>query len=296
MIINGLENNNYLSGNEIFITVNGLTYDAAYLEIQAYNLTSLLNVNPFRLYPNPNNEFSFNISQIVRSLQPDINHINNNSLQEIQFDFTIKFVDDLIADDEQTIIKNFIRGVRSKDGNKEWYLENQKLLIGEWLDFGVDIPFLPSQLLDGNILEYIPTSKFQMILKKECDYKIIKYLNSIGGYQYYIFDRYEIQVKNKAGSTIPKITDRLRKDNFKQLSNSTQKSITFFAKTPFEIQEQITELISSEKILMYNEDGTDDDSKWQTLEISNNSILENNWSRSYENEIEFNLPTINRMI
>ena len=104
MIINGLENNNYLSGNEIFITVNGLTDDAAYLEIQAYNLTSLLNVNPFRLYPNPNNEFSFNISQIVRSLQPDINHINNNSLQEIQFDFTIKFVDDLIADDEQTII------------------------------------------------------------------------------------------------------------------------------------------------------------------------------------------------
>jgi len=74
------------------------------------------------------------------------------------------------------------------------------------------------------------------------------------------------------------------------------KSITFFAKTPFEIQEQITELISSEKILMYNEDGTDDDSKWQTLEIANNSILENNWSRSYENEIEFNLPTINRMI
>jgi len=296
MIINGLENNNYLSGNEIFITVNGLTYDAAYLEIQAYNLTSLLDLKPFRLYPNPNNEFSFNISQIVRALQPDINHINNNSLQEIQFDFTIKFVNDLIADDEQTIIKNFIRGVRMKDGNKEWYLENQKLLIGDWLDFGVDIPFLPSQLLDGNILEHIPTSKFQMILKKECDYKIIKYLNSIGGYQYYIFDRYEIQVKNKAGSIIPKITDRLRKDNFKQFSNSTQKSITFFAKTPFEIQEQITELISSEKILMYNEDGTDDDSKWQTLEIANNSILENNWSRSYENEIEFNLPTINRMI
>ena len=47
---------------------------------------------------------------------------------------------------------------------------------------------------------------------------------------------------------------------------------------------------------MYNEDGTDDDSKWQNLEIANNSILENNWSRSYENEIEFNLPTINRMI
>ncbi|MDV4023895.1 hypothetical protein CMT52_17475 [Elizabethkingia anophelis] len=143
--------------------------------------------------------------------------------------------------------------------------------------------------MNSEIVYFEPTKEdiFNIYIPSNCDYKIVKFLNSLGGYQFYVFEKFEIKSKTKSGKTIPKITGALRQDNFRNLSIDTERTITFKTRTPFNVQEVITDLISSLEVYLYNPDGEDDNAKWERLKLENNDSIENNYDRMYENNIEY---------
>lgn len=289
MTITGLENNYYLSQNDIWISVNGFTEDVSILEITVTNQTTGKALPILRLSPSPTNEFKFNVCVPVRALFPFPDHINVNSLQSFQFDFKVKFKDTNIPDDNASISKYFILGGRNKNGKDEWYLSaSEELIVGTWLEWrGVTLPGYAKRIQGSSIVDFVPTNKLTLNTPSSCDYKILKFLNSLGGYQYYVFEKFQEKSKTKAGKTISRTTNRLRLDNFRNIEVDTDRTIEFQTKTPFAAQSVITDLISSPEVLMYNADGDDNDSRWQRLIIENNDSLENNWQRVYENKIEF---------
>lgn len=292
MTINGLENNYYLTQNDIWISVGGFTNDTSYLELTIKNITSNLDLPILKLYPSPSNDFQFNINQTIRALFPEPNHITINSLQSFQIDFVAKFIDPEIPDESESLLKFWVRGGRNKNGNDEWYLSaSEELIVGKWIEWnGIDLPGFAKRIQGSSIVDFIPSNPFRKNIPNNCDYRIIKFLNSLGGYQYYVFEKHEKKPKSKAGKTISKISNRLRKDNFMNLGIKIETNIEFKTKTPFEIQDVITDLISSFEVFIYNPLGSDNDAKWERLQLENNDSVENNFDRIYDNKIEFSFP------
>lgn len=288
MTITGLENNYYLAFNDIWIIVDGFADPVSLLEITVTNLNTGATVPVFELSPSPDNNFEFNICIPVKYMFPPTNHITVNSLQSFQVDFTAKFEDSTVPDATISLTKYFVRGGRNKSAAAEWFLSSSKeLVVGKWIDWrGITLPGFAKRIQGSLIVDYIPESSFK-IPNPSCDYKILKFLNSIGGYQYFIFEKYQIKTPTKKGKIITKRTNRLRSDNFKNSPTTSQRSIEFQTLTPWEIQEVFTELVNSPEVFLYHPEGNDDASKWELLELENNDSIENNWTRKYENKIEF---------
>lgn len=298
MTITGLENNYYLSQNDIWISLNGFSDPVSVLELKVTNLTTGKELPVFKLSPSPANDFEFNICVPVSALFPIPDHININTMQSFQFDFTAKFIDTEIADDISTLTKYFVLGGRNKDGNAEWYLSaSEELVVGKWIEWsGITLPSYPQRIQGATIVDFAPSNVYTKTLK-DCDYKLLKFRNSIGGYQYFLFEKFEIKPKSRAGKTIPKSANRLRVDNFRNLPNQTTRSIELFTKTPFEIQEVFSDLVDSNEVYLYNPLGSDENAKWELLQLENNDSAENNFDRVYENKIEYSFSTyINKKI
>lgn len=301
MEISGLENNYYLSLNDIWITVNGFSSTTNALIFTVTNLTIGKTILPLNLSPSPDNDFEFNICIPVRYLFPDTDNINVNSLQQFKFDFRIKFEDTTIPDDVLTIEKYFVRGGRDKNGKKEWYLSNsEELIIGKWIVWpGINIPGFAQRILNNQIVNYIPGPDkiYTFYNTSNCNYKIVKFLNSLGGYQYFVFESFVKKNKTKPGKTILKKTNRLRKDKFRNASISVNETIEFKTFTPFEVQNVFMELVNSPEVFLFNPDGDDNESKWILMQLESNESEENNYTRKYENKIEFSFSNyFNRIL
>lgn len=148
MIITGLENNYYLTQNDIWVSVGIFSEAVSTLDITVKNIDTGKELPALKLYPSPNNDFQFNISQVMRALMPEPNHINNNNLQKFSISFTAHYVDSNSPDKNITLEKHFIRGGRNKDVNKHWYLqEGSKLVVGKWIQWNnVNLPNLPQRI------------------------------------------------------------------------------------------------------------------------------------------------------
>ena len=298
MDILGLENNYYLAGNDIWLQVSNFPKVPIRLELEVTNLNTGVTMPLFRLYSDINNVFRFNVSQTIRPLQPYPNHINVNTLQEYRLEFTVIYEDN--TSEISTLDRYFIRGGRDKNNIEEWYLsDGYKLLISKWVDWrGILLPGYANKIQNNLIVDYNPAmaDTFKMILPSSCNAKIIKFLNSIGGYQYWVFESWEIKPKVKAQSMISQIPMQLREAVSRNIGTDTTKEITLKTKTPAELQPIIMDLIESPEILMYDTSGIDAASSWHRLQLNgSNEAIYNSNDMSYLNEITYILPNyINR--
>lgn len=288
MTITGLENNYYLSQNDIWIKVNGFENPVSVLELKVTNLTTAKELPFFKLSASPDNDFEFNISVPVSALFPNPDHKNINTMQSFQFDLRVRFVDTGIEHDTQSIFRYFVLGGRNKNGNEEWFLtSSEELVRGKWIEWtGITLPDYPKRIQGSEIVNFISSNVYTRTISN-CDYKILKFRNSIGGYQFFVFEKFEIKQKSKAGKTIPKIVNLLRENNFRNLPNQTTRTIELFTKTPFEIQDVFSDLVNSNEVYLFHPTGSDNNAKWELLQLENNDSIENNFDRVYENKIEF---------
>lgn len=291
MTITGLENNYYLSGNNIWITVDGFTEPVSFLNLTVTNTTTAETLPPLKMSPSPDNDFNFNISVPVSALFPDPDHINNNSLQSFEFDFSAVFVDEETPQDETIILKNFIRGQRTQNGNAEWFMnDGDYLIVGKWLNFPHFILPSGASFINGDILgNRNPAIQFCMTVRCSPDAKLLKFRNSLGGYQFFAFEKWQKNTDVKSNKSIQKISNRLRKDKFRTTDNNLQNEIEFFTKTPATIQDVFLDLLQSPEVYLYHPEGNDDDAKWQLLEPTDNKSFFNNIDKVYENEITFKI-------
>lgn len=298
MDILGLENNYYLSGNDIWIQVSNFPKVPIRLELKCTNNATGATLPIFRLYADINNVFRFNISQTIRPIQPYPVYNPTNTMAEYKLEFTVIFEDN--TQESLTLNKFFIRGGRAKNNVDEWHLVNDdKLVIAKWVDWrGIALPGYPQKIMGSLIVDYIPAASdvYKMISLSFCNAKIIRFLNSLGGYQFWVFETYEIKPKVKAKDVISQIPMRLRADAIRNIGTSTVTEITLKTRTPSELQPIILDLIQSPEIEMYDSLGTDDASRWQRLQLSTSTdAIYNSNDMSYLNEVTYIIPNyINR--
>lgn len=297
MDIIGLENNYYLSGNDIWIKVQNFPKIPVKLELQVTNTNTSKTTSILRIYPDLSNVFEFNLSQAIRPLQPNPDHTDINTLQNYEMVFTVIYDDE--TSDAETVDKYFIRGGRYKNNVDEWHLENgAKLIISKWVEWGVPLPGFANKIQDQLILDYVPTASetYRMFLKT-CNYKIIKFLNSLGGYQFWIFESNEEEIKAKPLDEVSITPSRLRDNIYRNIGSENTREITLKSKTPIDLQPIIMNLIGSNDILMYDPAGTDNESRWTRIILSGSpEAIINTTDRVYTNEIKFKLPTFNRFL
>ena len=290
MVLQGLENNYYLAGNDIWLHLYSISSPALKLELTCTNLTTSETLKKLTLYPSPDNEFRFNISEPVRALFPEPNHIVNNNLQQISFAFKVSYVDTNITASEFSEVKYFVRGFRKKQGTKDWFLQpSEELVIKPWSQWiGVTFPGYAQRLQSSLITSYVP-GQIKVNRLNDCSYKIIKFLNSLGGYQFYVFENWKIKPKAKSKGYVQRVQHRLRENNFKSLGSEISEVIEFQAKTPYEMQGIINDLVMSSEVYLYDPEGDDDNSKWIMLDYDSNSAEENNQDLSYDNKLSYNI-------
>lgn len=297
MTITGLENNYYLSGNDIWITISNFPKVPMRLQLKPSNLDTGVTLGTLTLYANLDNVFKFNISQIVRGLQPVPNHLTLNALQSYRFEILVTFDDN--TTEATAIEKYFIRGGRDKNNIDEWFLNsNSPLVIDKWVEWrGITLPGFANKIMTNVIVDYVPSvaNTYYMELPQLCNSTILKFRNSLGGYQFWVFESYEIRPKVRSKSAIQKISSRLRDDDFMNLGTDRDKQIVLKTKTPVDLQNIIFDLIESPEVMIYDPLGVDNSSKWQRLKLNSNDAVLNSYDRVYNNEITYLLPNyINR--
>ena len=297
MTITGIENNYYLAGNDIWIQVSDFPKVPIRLELKVTNLITSKTMPIFRLYADLNNVFRFNLSQTIRPLQPYPDHNNVNTLQTYRLEFVVIFGDN--TTEASTVDKYFIRGGRDKNNISEWYLsDGYPLIIGKWVEWrGVNLPGFAKKIMSSLVVDFIPSEAqtYRMINHNFCNSKIIKFRNSLGGYQFWVFESWEIKKKAKPKKSIGRYTTRLRQNRSKTIGLTSDVSLTLKTKTPIDCQAIINDMIDSPDVLMYDPAGDDTDSRWHRLELDSNDAVLNNADRVYLNEISFNMPNyINR--
>ena len=293
MTINGLSNNYYLTQNDIWVTVNGFTQVVSKLILDFKNITTGEDINGLECSSSINNDCSFNVSLPIRALMPEPNHIVVNSLQQFQIKITAKFKNTETPEEVVTLNKYFVRGGRDKVGTKEWYLvDGDSLIENKWISGGVSWTTSSKALKisGGTLVEDLSIQGVIQQEKKNCNGIVIKYLNSLGCYQYFYFDRYELKNKTKAAKTVNRITNRLRKDNFQNIGYTETKTLTLYSFTEKLLQPNFEDLIKSLHILYFDINGVDADSSWHLIKLDDNSSVWNNYENAFENKAEFTLP------
>ena len=305
MTITGLENNYYLSGNDIWIQVDDLDTPANIplkLELECSNTSTGQSLGLLKLYPSPGKVFRFNVSLPIRALQPEPDHITLNTMQLYSIKFTLSFAADPITEVVPPIQiisldKYFIRGGRDKRATDEWYLTpTSPLIVGDWIKWtGITLPGFAKRIQGSEIVDFVPSDAYEMMVPGLCDYRIIKFLNSLGAYQYYVFEGHEIQTDSKPKKNISRPTYRLREDRSRSLGTETEEVIVLKTKTPGAIQVVIQDLIKSQDVLLYEPSGDDAQSRWMRLELMSNDAFKSTKDGSYQNELKFRFPNyINR--
>jgi hypothetical protein len=287
MIISNLNNDNYLIGNDLWVRINGLANPAKRLKFKVENLTNTKKFDLI-LYPNPTNEFLFNIVAPVRALFDAPIHDSNplNILARFKFTFDVDFLG-AFANDTELIIKNFIRGYKQHKGLLDNYLNvPQNLTIGtpKFYKYG-NIKFNKYNKLDelNLVLAVYQNLSSDIILITDCNFKIIRFLNSIGGYQYQLFEAYEIKDDAKPLKNIPKIINNFNDTAFQSLGTELNREIELYTEVKAEDQIIIADLIKSYDVLMWDADAE----IWIKLVPNANTTIFNSWDKTYKNKIKF---------
>ena len=183
-----------------------------------------------------------------------------------------------------------MRGGVDRWQRENWFLQNgEPLIINSWVIFnGVNNPFNPQRIEDNLIVEFTPTTFENISIRNVCQSVIIKWLNSLGGWQFWVFEANQTEFKSKAGDTSQLVSNRLSQDNFQNLQVEVTKEMEVFTNAPMHLEPIIEDLLSAIEVFLYDEDSED---SWQRLKITDNSIIHNTWDFSFQASLKFKFQT-----
>lgn len=298
MILTGLENNYYLSNNDINVTVSGTSLPSVYIDVAARNETTGAEIGPLRPYPNLQNEYTFNICALVRSVMPEPDHVIINTLNLITIRVTATLNNG--TTENLTISRYFVWGGINKKATTEWYLTNsQPLKVGVWPVWpGITLPTGAYRIQGSAIVEYDPVDTWDVPTPNRCDCKIVRFLNRYGGYQYWVFESYTEIDDSKGGKSKLLPARKLRDNISRQLSVTSERQIVLRSNVPIIFADLMRDLQRSNDLYMYDPDGNDWASHWQRIELAGSNKLETNNVKGVINaEVTVNLPEyVNRLL
>ena len=307
MVISGLSSNFYLSDNPIFINVSNIAAGVSYIEIviTRYNTDGSVDVvsTPQKLY-NLNNDISLDIAPLVKSFMPEPLHdknyynltqyaFNNNFIKAKVTVNEIKFISqrgrdnireyyDLLS--TQSFTNHFIRGGKRVYDSNQNLVAGQNLLVTDtipiWVGYPVD--YYTTNASSGIVKNNtIPTNLREERSVKGCNALYVKFMNSLGGYSYWLFENYENDESNDNLGSVS------RQASILDLGNDFDSEIELISKIPARYIALMKDLIISKEIYLYNSDAQ----IWMRILSNNNKIKTNPFDVNTKVKLKFAVPT-----
>lgn len=312
MNISGLESNFYLVDNPVYLTASGILTSSIYIEyyLTVYNPNGSIKETsqPQRIY-NLNTSVSLDIAPLLKSFMPEPAHnteytnltdfaFYNNSfkgkvtVKEYAYAYYSEgsgeigtLTRELVVKDTKEATKFFIRG------GKRTYDSNQHLSTGNNLIVTNKIPVwggYPSDLYYTDATDgikksnVIPGSLKEERIVKGCDPKYVKFMNSLGGYSYWLFENWETKDRNS------NLGDILRRQDILDLGNESEESLTLISKVPNRFINLMKDLIVSKEIYVYDQSVQ----TWTRLSSDSNDVKENPYD--VNTKVKLNFKTYSR--
>lgn len=268
-ITHNLIENGYLINNDILVTAKVNIAVPYFVVNLKNNVTQEVSVS-FILYPNQNNEVTFNISPILKSLFQSSEISNSNN-------FTITI---LASGTSVTITKTFIRGGKRTHKSNQRLANNNKLRLTDFIpmwtgypitDYFLNIDYTISEIIIANITD------IENKRSKGCNEKYIKFLNQKGGYSYWLFETHEETEKTKNLGGFFK--NRLPND----LGNTSEITFKVASKVPEYYLQYMLDLSVSPEVYIY------DNTEWIRVRNTSNSTTYNNIKKAYNVDFVFDI-------
>ena len=263
-ILSGLESDNYLVNNEIWLDINSIV-DIDTYKLSIVNLSNGEFTKPFSLYAY-NNKSSVNIQSILKSLL-----LTNQS----KFKISIKsyLSGNLVA--EIHLYKNILRGGKRTEKTNISIRANALLRPSISLPVWNGYPYEEYVLsVDGTIKTQTPTN-VDYRRDKGCDGLYFRFLNQLGGYSNWLFQSYQIKESNQ------NLGAYSNKRTIQDLGNESESDLSVYGKVPSEYYGIVEDLIVSSEIYILL------DSEWVRVFSGRNSTERDKKKKAYSVKLKF---------
>ncbi|MGV0964775.1 hypothetical protein [Empedobacter falsenii] len=295
MIIKGLEANGYYTNNPLYIEVSDLV-DNKYIEVTlAYNG---VNSVTYKLYSDLKGKVLVNVASMVRVMLPltsantdYTNNTNENTVNELTI--TIKEYKTDNTTTEQSFVKKFVRGgvignnINVTSATGVTLVNSEKLPI--WKDRPVALYYMNSDLVvrklpitaTGSYFDTTHNIQIELQTTRYVDGVYLKFLNSLGGYSYWNFERTSIKLKtNNIGYYI---TPTISGEQVTDMGQEVSEESTVESVVKAEYIGILQDLITSSEVYKY--DG--DNNNWERIILDGNSITINPVKRVYDVSVTY---------
>ena len=206
MIISGLSLNRYLVNNPIWVDISDAP-ETIYLTFSAIDQNTTPLISPY-VIKTFNGSASFDLSEIIKAMMNEPSHpvglLSGDILHSNSSTMTLRF-QAVEVPDEVLITKTFIRGGDATMGSNLTLLANAVLKespkIPVWEGFQSSKYYLNAnnQIVYTNILE---NSEIERMSVVNCNPLFLRFLNTRGGYSFWLFEEWEVSEKSKKTETI----------------------------------------------------------------------------------------------
>lgn len=303
MIVTGLNSNRYLVGNPIPVTMSleagALFTTSSYIEMTITKIAThpgdeTYTLPIIRLHPSPSG-LTIDLAPYIKGLMPKpyIPYSSyTNPIPNYQR-FNIAMSETQTNTSNTFLSKTFVRGFKRDD---EPYAIT--LAVNEELNPADKIPVwgaypsarfwidASSEIQSTTVVEsqYIK----QMKVPVACNPFYLRFMNSLGGYSFWMFNAWDWQTKSKEEGVIERPTFL---DN-ESLGFTEENIVTVDSRVKREFYPLIRDLLVSPVIQVYQQFSTT--RTWKKIELKGNSITENNYEDLIEVSLSFNLHLNNK--
>jgi hypothetical protein len=295
MQISNLTFDNYLTGNDRWLKIDNFSLPPKKLFLKVKNTQTLNEVNLI-LYP-INLQFNFNIVIPIRSLMNKIVFQYQNVINNFEFTFNVELNN---ATFETVVLsKTFIKGFAQQYNSTKDFLDNNKILyVGEINYYGTEIynyllsfgiVFEYEKIVNNAIVKDLVSNIQSVNFRNKlfCNYSVVRFLNSLGGYQSFIFDSFEVITKNKPEKIIPKNIYNFYDSGFITIGSEVNSEIEFFSNSNQNENIILADMIHSNDIAWFDFDT----GVWVQLIPNSNTININKKNISIKNKLKFDFYT-----
>lgn len=245
--IQGLEQDNYLVNNPILVRIK----ESSLIDYYSLNIGSYTNIIVTPI--NASNEIVVDISSYVKSMFPLFNQ--NSNMISVQFNIRAIKKEMLYPSGFATTIvssvvinKFFCFGGRRINKSNQIIQPSTVIKVTDKLPLWLGYPLTESIAYLGSINHSTPLQPSPLFYEqkkiKGCNSIYVKFLNSLGGYSYWLFEGISDQQKNNHLGI-------LNNSHIEDLGNDLEKEIELYSKVSRAYMPLMQDLIISPEIYIY---------------------------------------------
>lgn len=261
MTVKGLNKDAFFINNPIWVDITYISNQAEYVLVKISEAGNNLVYNYLNLYPVNGNTY-FDLSEVVKGYMKEPEHpeslFNGADIETNYIKLLIQFWEvDANGTPSNTIsfTKDFIRGGEESQGHNIGINYNINFNTNYWLTESNLIPTWSGYPLyryglvnGGTIKAYsiIPNNEKERRKVVSCNPLYLRFLNTKGGYSFWLFEKWEIEKKSNKTEIIP------RRKNSGSTGHKLEYTVTVTSRVERRYYKTMRALIQSAEIHGYN--------------------------------------------